>query len=133
MLKVESNQIWESKNDQGIQRIIVNVFDDEQQSSGKQSVLYIEYWKDKDQMFKEGFCGVNHLKTWGRLVEGEINPSLIDRAYGFLVQDRFSRSKMMLQDLASVVVDSNDRSELLNMINRIDEMSSTIILNRRSR
>ncbi len=120
---VKPNQVWASKGNESIQRIILQVTDGILNSS-KQSAFYVEYWRDQDLMHKEGLCGVNHLRSWGDMIQENVDPKLQNRALEFLIQDRFSRAQLMLNDLASVITEPRDRMEVLAMIDRIDTMSS---------
>lgn len=122
MLNVEPNQIWASKKNEDVQRIIIQMGGNSE--SLQKNALYVEYWKDQDRLTSEGFCSLTHLKSWGKIAEQHGSDKLLKRAFKFLVQDRFSRAQMMLTDLASVIAEQEDQKEVLEMTRRLQAMAS---------
>lgn len=117
-MNIEPNQVWASKKNDDVQRIIIRVVEDET----PRNIFYIEYWKDEDRIHKEGGCSIAQLKSWGNKVEDLVDKKLLNCALDFLVQDRFRCTQMMLNDLVSVIVDVENRKEIFGMIDRIEEM-----------
>lgn len=118
-MNIEPNQVWAGKSNPDTQRIIL------QADQKEKRVLYIEYWKSQDKMFREGVCSMTQLCSWGMRIEDMVEKSLLNRALDFLVSDRFDRTQLMLKDLSSVLMNLQDRQEVLAMLSRIEQMSSS--------